>query len=1511
MNLSFTRDSAQRFVPVRLEHFGDGFRDRLTDQCFLRHALEPSQANRKLAWNLLYFRHPLLLPVVRVIEDPSRLWLLSPLPEACVAFNKRNLASLSGAELNRLPAQLISLSFHLRKLGLDPAWRLDRLLWQQDRLLCLLPIGRRDPAYGGDSAHEAHIVHALGAFLLHALNGFYLKPGAFHDPCQRIRRLRSQWSTILQRMVAADISERPRLETLMSESAKLIKQDFHESVASRVFHGFQQSMAEDWAQLRWQSKPVTFVEKFPGRERFSRLLPWIGARESEGDLVLHFWLQKPVASPFSLINQCQELLRGLFEEHGFHEAAVVCEPLAEWTEPIQVRDHLLFVLQQFGDSLGCNHFRRLWFVIEDFAHLDPSSGEVFQMILQAELPPWLGIVLTDNRGFHSDWCDILSLDGVHALPQGDSALLEACMPCVETVPNISDLRFSETFQIAAALDPRDAFTDLWCKLSPKQQLILKVGTILPGEASVGLLENAFNLGGLHQEFEWLHHLHCVCGSIDAFALAEPQLAQAMEKLLLEEERLKLYRALFNVLEGSDTHLLSRAFIADKLGKKKACGAAITQLERAVVHEGRFDLLHKLLEWRWLEAPEPLNQLVALAHGMAGFSDYKFGNDRWHMSQSLRAANKYRNRADFSRAIQSYRQIIGQRQLPVTLKAEAFAQMALCAQIGHVNLVTPELLRRFFRMTTFSDDLAPERYHEWVAILTSCQVDRPLRGQYRKAVDALPETMRAWVEGHAQLHSGEFAKAARAFRTASAWLSDHPNLRLQAYFKKSCGIVAYRQNQVDVARAHFKDVEQIYIELGDVEGIFNARFNLASAEFLAGDLVRAQSRFAWMLTQVEDNALLKCQIHYYLASCSQLRGLTDLFDKHATLHWNLAVRVKDREEQCKNLILKLWQPSLLDDLAFEQIASKLARLQAKENFLPLMIHEVQIALDFAALNLGVVRPPAEIEDNALTRWRCTLLNWLRGIDALSLKNLVAEVGDGYFAALHTLLLSEVMVAKNDSCDLPQAFFRDQAARFAAIYPERAFDLTQSGLDSMDAATACLLKSVNGIPRNGTYSEEQRQALRISLSQAWPFLAYGIATEQKGHWQIKAASGFAEPVQSALAITDMTHGNPLVSSCIHREESYPLVALPLEDKPCKRWMWFLGDQENDLVPSPSILKGFASLFRLAYPAEPTIATKHEKVTTPGFGMIGVSRSMQQVRERIAAFGPSSLNIYIWGASGTGKELTAKAFHDASARANKPFRAINCSHFSENLVASELFGHVRGAFTGAQASKAGLLELVDGGTLFLDEVGDLSPKIQSLLLRVIQEGEFTRVGDTQVRHVDIRFVSATNKSLHGLIDSGVFREDLFFRLVGEELHLPALKERFEDLPLLVDHFAKRFAKPGVKYHFTKDFYLRIRSYGWPGNVRELESYVQKMMVQWEGVREFNASHCPKFLRADAVTPPLMPSDTLTMEDWLTQQKFLIAQERLNQFGNNRTRAAESLGISRHSLAKIMESQLPKRGK
>jgi len=232
-----------------------------------------------------------------------------------------------------------------------------------------------------------------------------------------------------------------------------------------------------------------------------------------------------------------------------------------------------------------------------------------------------------------------------------------------------------------------------------------------------------------------------------------------------------------------------------------------------------------------------------------------------------------------------------------------------------------------------------------------------------------------------------------------------------------------------------------------------------------------------------------------------------------------------------------------------------------------------------------------------------------------------------------------------------------------------------------------------------------------------------------------------------------------------------------------------------------------------------------------IIGNSPALQRVFDLIQKVADTDSNILITGETGTGKELAAKAIHNLSRRREKAFQPIHCGSLAEGVLESELFGHVKGAFTGAVATRKGLLEVADGGTIFLDEVAETTPAFQVKILRVLQEGEFLRVGDTQPIHVDLRIIAATNRDLEKAVERREFRQDLYYRLKGIAIHLPPLRERPEDIPLLAYHFLKKYRGNRKAELIDPQAIKALLAYKWPGNIRELEHVIEYALSMTEG--------------------------------------------------------------------------------
>ncbi len=314
------------------------------------------------------------------------------------------------------------------------------------------------------------------------------------------------------------------------------------------------------------------------------------------------------------------------------------------------------------------------------------------------------------------------------------------------------------------------------------------------------------------------------------------------------------------------------------------------------------------------------------------------------------------------------------------------------------------------------------------------------------------------------------------------------------------------------------------------------------------------------------------------------------------------------------------------------------------------------------------------------------------------------------------------------------------------------------------------------------------------------------------------------------------------------------------------------------------------------------------SPIQGAIAKSTKMREVLDLISKVARSKLPVLVTGESGTGKELIARAVHNSSDRKDKPFIVQNCSTFNENLLESELFGHVRGAYTGAQAAKRGLFEVADGGTFFLDELGEMSPNLQAKLLRVLQDGTFIPVGDTREKKVDVRIVAATNKDLKKLISEGKFRDDLYYRICGVTVQLPPLRERKEDIPALIDHFIKNSAHGKSAKKFPTEILTALSNYSWPGNIRQLQNEIERLLVLSEGADSVTVGMLsPDITSGSSIKSEgalVFDGSSSKLKDSVQALERRLIEETLARTSGNKSEAARELGISRSNLiAKVQE--------
>ena len=315
-----------------------------------------------------------------------------------------------------------------------------------------------------------------------------------------------------------------------------------------------------------------------------------------------------------------------------------------------------------------------------------------------------------------------------------------------------------------------------------------------------------------------------------------------------------------------------------------------------------------------------------------------------------------------------------------------------------------------------------------------------------------------------------------------------------------------------------------------------------------------------------------------------------------------------------------------------------------------------------------------------------------------------------------------------------------------------------------------------------------------------------------------------------------------------------------------------------------------------------------------MIGGSPALATVLSRVEMVAPTDSTVLILGETGTGKELVARAIHARSRRASRPLVSVNCGAIQPSLIASELFGHEKGSFTGALQQRLGRFELADGGTIFLDEIGDLPVETQVALLRVLQEHEFERVGGTQSIRVDVRVIAATNRDLNAAVRAGTFRNDMFYRLNVFPIHLPPLRERREDIPLLVEHFLGLHAAAAGKQIRSVDGKTMelLQRYSWPGNVRELQNVIERWAIICDTEEiSMDESWLPReSSTAGDIVPTPLPHQPIDLRKHLEEAERKLIGRTMDAVGGNQSEAARRLGVSRGSLIMRLKKYGPLAG-
>jgi DNA-binding NtrC family response regulator len=429
------------------------------------------------------------------------------------------------------------------------------------------------------------------------------------------------------------------------------------------------------------------------------------------------------------------------------------------------------------------------------------------------------------------------------------------------------------------------------------------------------------------------------------------------------------------------------------------------------------------------------------------------------------------------------------------------------------------------------------------------------------------------------------------------------------------------------------------------------------------------------------------------------------------------------------------------------------------------------------------------------------------------------------------------------------------------------------------------------------EESTRELFAELLQRW---GYEVDQTADGHGALKLAAETHPDVIISDLVMPKLDGLALVRALREEQPDTPVVIITGKGT-IDAAVEAVREGVFDFVEKPLDPARLRVILQRALEKKETLHEMHVLrrrlgQVDSGVGLVGNSPPMRRAMELVEKVAPSKASVVITGQSGTGKEMVARAIHQLSPRRDKPFIAINCSAIPATLIESEMFGHERGAFTGAEQRRLGAWELADGGTLFLDEVGEIPIELQAKFLRVLEEERLRRLGGKSEIAVDVRVISATNRELKDEIKSGRFREDLYFRLNVFHINLAPLKERHEDIPVLVQHFIDRFAREaGKKLHgVAPQAMKRLTDYGWPGNIRELRNTLERAVILC-GSGVIEAEHLPSELAAGGGESAYLKLPYgLPLRE--IEKEYILAT--LTRLQNNKARTAQALGISEKTL-------------
>lgn len=1534
----------------------EGYRDISTGQPLWGVDLAP-EVDMTYLQHLLDLDHPSLAKLWTMHCEESRV-LAFLMPLQGQRLDQSKAGSMRAQNLNRI---FFELAFALHFLSVRQRWvphlDLTRIFCTENGQCTLMGHEQaisvsdqtvvpkvKDSRYmapevlAGESYSVKSDIYRLGALVYHFLTDSVPRPQQVITPVtQRLRRLKKRWDPLLSSMLAAAPNQRPGWAEVLEAAQSLLRSKVPPTPL--VWLGPEDRMAIEQLckplleQGEGASATVFHKPHYPERRR--RLNQARQVAVSSGFSVCPVSVARAEAAQFDAINRIIDWLKAhLPERYPDIEWPIALTPFSEWQSARdQLRTWRKHFKPMFQEYLQRSS-RGLVIVMDNFDDIDEASIAVLNRAMAwfADSPLHLiaccrSLAATPARilsGWHNPPVQCVKPS---PLSPGEIPSILAASPqqIRQLQASLLALDGDETLWtcVATSNDPqayKAYLENMWSQLTDSEKTLTKVLAVSVKPLSADQVARAFHWPTTSADMARLVRFGIGQMQEDRLKFQCRVWQRFVEALLQESDRTHIaQRLLADETTCEEPDIIQVAFLAERLQTDRR-RSWLAQLKHQVFERFDLDVLWRLEDLYYREPCSSFEPFVTWARLVKGepLSPQQSGNPP---GADLGKANRAYARGKLSTAAEHFRRIGGSPKANHSLRCFALLRYAELAVTLKDGLAISKATRNFRRL--IPQELHPMTRNMWwsrMAVAATAMEKRTL--WLNETADALPKPLRAWHRCQVAWQQGRMREARDTVEEALTIIPQGRDQRWLGQAYKMQGNIHFRLNHPQRAIRSYQRALEAFQQAHCPDGVAHVRYNLATAENLAGRFVTSAARFKPILEEaIEANDFTtQCQVRYNLMVCHLFLNQTQSFEDHFTCLQKIERRCSTPEESLKSLALWLHAAFTRSKDEIKDKMSAMERLLTHWDPFPLLRDEVNVARRFGALAIGQPLPPPPKPYPKLTAWRHTLLDSVTGVDHMRFADLLDGIGNGFFRAYHLMVIRQLILSdwipptwrSQKLADIFHKHMMETGAHYSGLLREHFFHLRGLGKVPRQYWEHALQR-FDTIPWLSAEPHHILQSLLEGLSQTWPFEQWGLAGFKD------EIEGPVRPDQPPIHLRDyltqieVPIDREPVQAILHSEDQNQVdqfLLLPIQHRG-GAWLWLRRPAHRQHFPGQmdALFRFYAQCFNLALARHRRpISAPESKKSAPikvqprtrvdTFGLVGQSQAMQRIVERIYRVGPSDLNTFISGASGTGKELAARAVHRASTRSQQPFRVINCSQYQTNLVESELFGHVRGAFTGAITDRVGALEMADGGTLFIDEIGDIDAKIQSMLLRVIQEGEFSRIGDTRVRKVNIRFVTATNKNLHKAIDRGDFREDLFFRIVEEQLNMPDLAQRLEDLPPLAEHFRKKYA-PHRHVQWHHDFWQELRAYHWPGNVREFESYIRKVLLSTGDQDHISARDCLPFLR-----PTNQPTRNgeATLKEFERRNRIDLLKKRLQHYGGNRTRVAESLGISRQQLSNLI---------